>query len=54
MTANVSLSSARFRRLRMSRSRPRCAPASASGPRRREGAEVMTEVKENAPVVGKT
>jgi hypothetical protein len=54
MTANVSLSSALFRRLRMSRSRPRSAAASANDAFSRAGGEEMNDVKETAPVVGNT
>jgi hypothetical protein len=54
MTAKVSLSSALFNRLRTSRSRPRCAPASANGALRRAGGGEINDVKENAPVVGRT
>ena len=54
MTAKVSLSSARFSRLRISRNRPLCAPASASGAWSLAGGAEMNAVKEIAPVVGKT
>ena len=54
MTAKVSLSSARFSRLRISRNRPLCAPASANGAWSLAGGAEMKAVKEIAPVVGKT
>jgi hypothetical protein len=54
MTASVSLSSALFRRLRISRSRPRSAAASANGAFSRAGGEEMNDVKDTAPVVGNT